>query len=327
MQPSSYLVVGDYHAEPSDLSDCRRLAGKIGSLARQLKVPVLFTGDQYHTHAVIHAEVQLFWFEFYEYLKTEASGSISIVGNHDKPGSASSRACSMIAHTVQTEVIRAPTLHSNILFLPYYDDPEEFLSACEKSPEANIVFCHQTFSGSKYENGFYAKDGINPDLVPQSQIISGHIHAPQKFGKVWYVGAPRWRTISDANTERHIYLVTIYPDGSYTQVPYDTGLVCRKIYSVEDTELKPALDTLDPAHEWNVDIHGTGEWIEKRLPIFKKQGARVRTFKVQLEQHTVKESEGLEEAYSKWIEEFKPQYGTPKDELKLLSQERTKHGR
>jgi hypothetical protein len=40
------------------------------------------------------------------------------------------------------------------------------------------VVCHATFNGARYENGFYAKEALDPDAVPQKRIISGHIHTP-----------------------------------------------------------------------------------------------------------------------------------------------------
>lgn len=322
------LIVGDYHAEPSDLDDCQNLANLIIEKAVEHQATVLFTGDQYHTHAIIHAEVQLFWLSLYQRLKDAGIESISLVGNHDRPGSSHSKASSMLAHVHHTHVIREPFLmYGVMLFVPYMDDGQAFVDVCNKHPKVHTLICHQTFNGSKYENGIYAKDGVDPNLIPQVQVISGHIHSPQEFDKVWYVGAPRWRTLADANTDRAIWLVDFNMDGSInSRTPFDTGKVCRQIFKLEDHEGgTPLPQHLDRRHEWRIDVHGTAAYIEQRVPELKAAGAKVRTFKTELDQPKVKESEGIDVAFGKWVEQFQPQYGTDKDVLKGLLNDRVKH--
>lgn len=325
MRLARYLIVGDYHAEPSDLEDCRRLANFIVETAKEQKAIVIFTGDQYHTHAIIHAEVQLFWFELYSRLQNEAFGSISLIGNHDKPGSASSKASAMLAHTSQTDVIREPVpATNNVLFLPYYDDKEAFIADCKKYPSIHTLICHQTFDGSTYDNGFYAKDGIDPNLIPQKLVISGHIHTPQEFGKVWYVGAPRWRTLSDANTDRHIWLVVFDGGGRIVEKrAFDTGEVCRKIHTFEIHEGKEAeIPVINSKDEWNVDIYGSAGYIETKVGSYKDLGCRIRTFRTDVEQADVKESDGFEVAYEKFMSEYKPRFGTENETLRKMVKDR-----
>lgn len=340
------LLVGDYHAEPSDLDDCRRLADLIVSTAVEHKATVLFMGDQYHTHAIIHAEVQLFWIQFYQRLRDANVSTISLIGNHDKPGSAHSKATAMLAHKHQTQVVHEPyVVHTRIslspdhepvmLFLPYYDDTEEFVKVCNEYSKVPTLFCHQTFNGAAYDNGFYDKHGVDPNLIPQKQVISGHIHAPQEFSKVWYVGAPRWRTLSDADTERAIWLVDVKEDGSVNKISsFNTGLVCRKICTFVDNQKNWTDDEgeewappfLSPKHEWRVDIHGTAEYIDKRMPVYRIMHAKVRTFRTELEQPKVKESEGVAVAFEKWVDDYQPQHGTDKNVLRETLKERVKLG-
>lgn len=315
------LVVGDYHAEPSDLADCQRLADYIVELAKKHDATVLFTGDQYHTHAIIHAEVQKFWFDFYRRL----GKSISLVGNHDKPGSASSKATAMLAHVDHTEVISEPVAFKGVLFMPYMHEAADFVAVANQYPNIKTIICHQTFDGSRYENGFYAEGGVDLNLIPQKNVISGHIHTPQKVGKVWYVGAPRWRILTDANVDRAIWYVEIVDGEIVETIPYDTGKVCRQIRTLVDTEADPVQITLDPQHEWRVDIHGTAAWIEQRVPLFKGMGAKVRTFKAELEAPKVRESEGVDVAFSKWASGYKAQHGTDNTTLISMLKERVPH--
>lgn len=325
------LIVGDYHAEPSDLDDCRKLADLIVDVAKQHQAMVVFMGDQYHTHAIIHAEVQLFWIQLYAELHKHFINSISLVGNHDKPGSAHSKASAMLAHKVATHVVSEPVAISagrrDLLFVPYYDDPEEFVKVCNSFPNAHTLFCHQTFNGASYDNGFYDKHGPDPNLIQQVQIISGHIHRPQEFSKVWYVGAPRWRTLSDANVDRAIWLVDFDSEGKIVKrTPFNTGDVCRQIRTVEDREVGGSTipSTFDPRHEWRVDIYGTAAYIEDRSAFLKAQGCKVRTFRTELDQPLIKESEGIDKAFTKWVTDFQPQHGTDKAVLETMLKDRLK---
>lgn len=315
-----YLIVGDYHAEQSDLRDCEDLADYIVELSVKHKAKVLFMGDQYHNHGVISAEVQRFWCDFFDRLPY---GSISLVGNHDKPGSANSMATAMLAHTKQTTVVREPTLIDGALFLPYMHSAEEFVDTCKKYPHIQTVICHQTFDGSKYENGFYAQDGVDPELIPQESVVSGHIHTPQEFGKVWYVGAPRWRTISDAGIDRNIWVVCFDEAGAMLERKrFSTGNVCRQIIQLVDTEERPGSDLFLAGHDYRVDIHGHAGFIEQRAAHWKALGARVRTFQVDEAVAAVSESEGLETAFQKYVEGFKANRGTDIVTLKSMLKER-----
>lgn len=320
------LLVGDYHAEPATLDDCQKLADLIVEVAIRHGATVLFTGDQYHTHAIIHAEVQRFWHDLYKRIARSESAhpaSISLVGNHDRPGSAGSKATAMLAHLDQTVVISEPTEMDGVLFMPHFHDAESFVAAARKHSGAHTLICHQTFYGARYENGALAEDGVNLNLIPQKTVISGHIHTPQLIDKVWYVGAPRWRTLSDANTNRAIWYVEIDDEGNITKrVPYDTGKVCRQIYALVDTEEDPVTCALDPQHEWRIDVHGTLARIEERAAFFKAQGAKVRTFKTELAAPKVRESEGIDVAFGNWVDNYRPQHGTDQAVLRKMLKER-----
>lgn len=318
------LIVGDYHAEPRDLEDCQALASFILEKAKMHDAHVLFMGDQYHTHAIIHAEVQRFWYDFYKKL-AKVAGSASLVGNHDKPGTASSIASAMLAHENDTRVVSEPGVVGECLFLPYYHETDDFVAACKTHPDTSIVFCHQTFDGSRYENGFYAGDGIDPNLINQKLIISGHIHTPQEYGKVWYVGSPRWRILTDANTTRAIWFIEIDNGNIVQKIPYDTGKVCRQILHVEDREadVELAPHKIEPGHDYHVDIYGSAGYVGERAEYYRGLGCRVRTFRDQVKQREVTESDGVATALGKWVDSFKAGRGTSSDKLREMLKERT----
>ncbi len=334
------LVVGDLHATPDELGDCRNLIDLILKVCRQEEVTeVWWTGDQHHTHAVLRVEV-LHWFKVaFKALKAEGINSVCLVGNHDQanPGS---KAHAMMAYQYDpgVKVIDVPTVHRGVLMVPYMHTQEEFVEACGKFVQGTewrdqdneahywgprTVFCHQTFDGSTYENGFLASDGFDPNLVPQELIISGHIHTGQEFGKVWYVGAPRWRSLSDANVERSIWLLE-FDGGKLTdRRPFSTGDTCRQIKHLDDTPDSPVVLPLDPAHQWRIDIRGPADWCQSRKLQLKAAGARIRTFPTQVSSAgKVRESEGIEKAFKAFLGVFQSKHGTPLEALELMAKER-----
>lgn len=319
----TYLFVGDPHAEPHDLKDAKQLAALIWGQAKAFDATVVIAGDLYHTHAIIHAEVQHFWWNFLEDLRGDNVRSILIKGNHDGPVDHTSPATALLTHWDQAVVVRdEPFRQDGILFCPYTSGEQLVKWAQEMGPWTNTLVCHQTFDGSKYENGFFAGDGVDPSLIPQKQIISGHIHTPQEFGKVWYPGAPRWRVLNDANVDRAIWVLGFENGNLVHRQPIDTGNVCRKIFHFVDTPASPVHVTPNAKDEYRVDIVGPQAWIDERLPLFSGW-AKVRATRTDGRVDVkVRESEGVGVALAKFAEAYQPRYGTPKDMLNMMLKER-----
>lgn len=325
-----YLWVGDPHAEPHDLADARALAGLVRQVAVSTKATVILAGDLYDTHAIIHAEVQYFWWEFLRDLKAAGVPVIIIKGNHDQPGVDGSLATALIAHIEQAAcVLYGPRLFGKLLFCPYTSG-DKLVEWSAQFPDATTLFCHQTFDGSTYDNGFYAGDGVNPNLIKQKRIISGHIHTPQEFGKVWYPGAPRWRNLNDANVDRALWLLYFDDNGNLVnKKAFDTGAVCRRIYLFEETPttLLPKHLPIDGKNEVHVILKGPKEFVEERKPLLESLGVRLRTIRTDARAPVrVKESEGVAVAFNKYLDAYEPRHGTPKPVLKALADERVVNG-
>lgn len=191
------------------------------------------------------------------------------------------------------------------------------------------VYCHQTFYGSRYENGFYApaEDSINPDFIPQ-KIISGHIHTPQQFGKVWYIGAPRWRIKTDANVMRSIWVID-HEDGTgkiLNKKAYPTHIVCSAMYEAEDRADSPFHIGMIPGSSVpprvTVNVYGTKEYIDSRVETLEKWGCKIRTFVDKTFKLEVKESHGIIKSFSSFLGSYKPKNGTDNQKLMELSKER-----
>ena len=169
-----------------------------------------------HTHAVLRMEVIEFWMRWAKKFGSIVSTKF-IVGNHDQPGdyqrerNMNSMAC--LEGISNVYVISTPWISDKTLYIPHMSKQEDFIAAIEwaKGQHANlsdhILICHQTFNGSMYENGFYAKDGFEPSTVLEFKaVICGHIHKQQKFANIFYIGTPRWDSVSDANEDKGVWI-------------------------------------------------------------------------------------------------------------------------
>lgn len=324
------LYIGDLHARVSDLQECYRLAEEVVSLVKERNIEyVVHLGDALHTHLTVNLEALKFWHDFVDSVLKETSAQmVLVVGNHDKRVGAditdTHSMMSFNSYGDRVHVISGPkVLFPGSLFLPYYATAEDFIKEAS-GWDSNVLVCHQTFDGSTFENGMYAPDGIDADLLPQKQIISGHLHKGQEFGKVWYPGSPRWMTLADANEEKALWEVEHDVDGTIlSKIPHDTSVYCTKIVSLIDNEGAPAELPVGDNLSVTVDIHGSPEYIAQRKVELQKSGVhRIRTFPTRDKQINVKESEGIVLAFNKYLDSFCESKNIDKTPLLNLSKER-----
>jgi len=311
------LVVGDVHGKAGDLADCRALGWFIEETAAKVKPDrILFLGDQYDTHAMVHILVQEFWLNLFANL-AQIAKVVALVGNHD-----------LVGNGVDTAANSMQVHHPNVRVVDGVQrdgDDGEVCYAAYKASLTNIsktkyLFCHHTFQGAQYENGFYAKDGIDPASVPAEHIISGHIHSPSSFGKVTYIGAPRWQTVADASVTRRSICLLDTKTGIVES--FATNPHVRVIHHLADTEAAPAVvPILKPQDSVVVDVVGSAKYVEERAKELKAAGHRVRTFATSVSNREVKESEGLGKSWYKYVESYYARYGTSLDTLAKMAEE------
>lgn len=322
------LYVGDPHVRTNDLPECVELRKLISEVAVKEQVDrIVVLGDLFHTHQMVNLDVQRFWLDsLLEWNDLPISGVDVLVGNHDKrvgTDLTSTHALMCFSNVPGVRVVDCPTVIApGITALPHYTSHDAFIKAANEAG-GNTLICHQTFDGSKYENGFYAPDGIDSNLLKQGAIISGHIHSQQEVGKVWYPGSPRWLTLGDANEEKAIWVVTHDDDGRIVErTPYDTSTVCTRILLLEDTPEAP-VEVPEGKALVTVDVRGPAEYIAQRKEELAAKGVtRIRTFPTRERKVTVRESDGISVAFQKYINEFKPRNGTDIGELLALVRER-----
>lgn len=322
------LFVGDPHVVPGELDDCRALIELVASKAREHDATVVLLGDQHHTHSVLRLEVMDFWRWALPRLVGNRVGSnpavIMLRGNHDcnpdpaVPGSALDAYRDISGLLVVDDF---PRELDGVLFVPWCKEEDTFFSMVGSGRDTHTVVCHQTFDGSLLENGFPARDGFDLSKVPQKLVISGHIHTPQIIGKCVYVGAPRWRTRSDANVDRHIVLAE--NDGKELKLleKIPTGEVCRRIWHWVDEHRNPMNDqTMDLKDIYHVDVVGPSDWIKERVGRYP--GAKVRVVRTDGPAPRVKEHVDERESFESYLAAYSPRHGTSRERLAELARER-----
>ena len=321
------LLVGDPHMTPDALEEGNRLMEFVLKTAQDYNADrIAILGDLHHCHALVRVEVTHFWKQWMERLGDSPCDVVLLCGNHDLPGNASGdlsinalvsyRGCKHVA------VVDFPLNLNGVLYLPYYFDPQQFVAAANSDP-TNVIICHQTFCGAKYENNFPAADGVDPDLIKAPLIISGHIHMQQKLGnKVVYVGSPRWLTVSDANQERGI---NIFDTETKEFTFLSTKPYCRSINSyVVTPENENEFITVEDSSRARtiITLKGPKQWVSSKVDTLGTMAEKIELRSVYLEDKApeIRESEGLASSLEKYVQSR--EWPVPRDELWSAVQQR-----
>lgn len=313
------VVVGDPHTVADEIPECERLMrGAIAFAGAVGAVRLVVLGDLHHNHSTVRVEVVAFWKRVIAWARAAGLEVVFMVGNHDM---SNDRSCHILIAYPEAVVVDRPTVIDQVLYLPYVHVREDFVAMCQANPTRTVV-CHQLFDGSTYENGFYCgEEGVDAALIPQDLVISGHIHKPQVLGKVWYVGAPRWRIASDANEERRIYALTLDVGGAMVGAQeHDTAPYCRRIVHMQDTPDSPAAPPAPgPLVDVRVDVTGPTDYVRARAADLEAMGCRVKTVRTDAVRVEVRESDGLPRAWDRFAGAYVPTRGTPMVRVRALA--------
>lgn len=266
------LRVGDPHIRPNNIQEATQLMEFICNIIKNAKVDRLeILGDLFHTHAVVRLEVLEFWDKWLQRF-SDIVETVVLVGNHDMGGDYNSDSHALtVFKRIKNEklkIIDKPTIIGVFGYIPYVHDGEVFLGHARRlaSENAKVLVCHATFSGSQFDNGFYAPEGINPDDVPFEKIISGHIHKEQILagGKVDYPGTAKWDTASDANERKGVWLYEHDVDGKVlNRDMISTDKVVTPIVSFKWIEGQEA-PVIPEGAKASVELIGSSDWITKQ---------------------------------------------------------------
>lgn len=283
------LRVGDPHVKVANLEESHRLMQFVLDKAKELKVDrIEILGDLFHTHAIVRLEVLEFWRKWL-WIISEQAQTVVLVGNHDQSGNHNSDAHALAVfcglNPGKLKIIDSPFILQGcpIGYMPYIHDNASFIAQANSLADkfgATVLVSHTTYEGSKYDNGMYAPDGVDPSALDGrfSTLISGHVHAEQEYGRVWYPGTARWDTAADANRRKGIWLCRHEAQtGVLLEREFiSTGDgVCTALVSIEwkEGEKAPEIPT---GAKVLVELVGSSSWIAKEKENLKGQ-VQIRT--------------------------------------------------
>ncbi len=259
----SKIIVGDPHAKASDLKEIEALLRLVEQEAEARKAEeIILLGDLWDTHRITHIDVNHFWVTRLTSLGLKFKVRV-LVGNHDMIGDSDSEwrmsAADCLKGIQGITVIDRPMNLGRWHYIPYTHSEEKFKEAIQllSIEPCDVLVAHQTFDGAKYDNGMFAPDGFNLESVAKyKQVVCGHIHTMMTFANIFYVGAPRWMTLSDANVGKYIW----HWDGQFTAIP-NTVTPAITCFEVKEGEELPVLKEGDKNY---VTLVGNSKWIAEK---------------------------------------------------------------
>lgn len=274
------LRLGDPHIKVTNLQEAEALLKFVLEMVLLHKVDRLeILGDLFHTHAIIRVEVLAFWNHWLDIL-SDAVEVVVLVGNHDMPGSNEATTHSLEIFRrlgkCKLHIVDQPRVIGGIGYVPYIHKNEAFIEEANKLKKLGALYLvsHTTYSGSKFESGMYAPDGVDPEQLHYDLLISGHIHNRQRFitnraQTVIYPGTAKWDTDGDANELKGLWLVNHRADGSIDSEQYlDTSAICTPILKLEWKEGEAAPQIPEGARA-SVELIGSSEWVSKQKASLK----------------------------------------------------------
>jgi DNA repair exonuclease SbcCD nuclease subunit len=213
----SVLAVGDPHLKVGRIDDGREFLQKLVTEVNEGGyTKVIILGDLFDTFAIIRSEILALWLEALTMISAAVGreGLVLLVGNHDYAGlRGGSHSLEVFKHLAQVVDAQCwlPVGGAQVQFLPFMRDTAEFEAACRSMPAGSVLFCHQSFNGARFENGFYDPHGANPDCVAHlAKVVSGHIHTCQAVGEnIWYPGTPFQQGFGEAGQRKAVFHMAV----------------------------------------------------------------------------------------------------------------------
>jgi len=183
---------------------------------------IVFTGDYFHTHSSVKAEVLSVAYRFLSKLKEVKINSVFLVGNHDY-GDKSGDIYSIEFFKSFGKVVEQPGLYGDIFWaMSYTEDTDKLKRFLEKTPKDAIILMHQGVSNVPINSkGFTLNEILLPSMVPSwaSAAFSGHYHSHAKVtDKLWIPGSPMQLTWSDTGEQRG--LLDVHYNGARSDIKF-----------------------------------------------------------------------------------------------------------
>lgn len=208
------VCISDIHFNINTLPIASAALSAALKKAEELRIPLIIAGDLNDTKAIIRAEVAN---AIISILKNSKVKIYILAGNHDLVNEKGSE------HGLNylrpyAKIVDKPTFGfiPNVFMVPYQSDIEKLKTLLSAFNPSLIWIMHQGFMGAQMGDYIQDKTSIDPELVKDFTVISGHYHRHQTLGTVTYIGSPYTITYGEANDGPKGFLI-LNEDGSFTR--------------------------------------------------------------------------------------------------------------
>lgn len=230
------VIISDLHFNLQNLEAASIALRHAYSTADMLQVPLIIAGDLHDTKANMRAEVVN---ELVDIFRAFAWPTYTLVGNHDLVNERGDEN-SLNFLSMYTDVIKSPieidlwnVERTSLYFYPYTRSTLELKLALDNIPTGSILIMHQGFLGAQMGDYIQDSTSIDPNILKDYIVISGHYHRHQTIGPITYVGSPYTITFGEANDGPKGYLI-LNSDGTFTREILDLRKHIIKDIRIED---------------------------------------------------------------------------------------------
>lgn len=303
----NWLVVGDIQLRRENKEVIRDVLTLVEAQSSNFRR--LFVGDMLERRGHIEADCLNM---LYEYFRDSEAQHVIIVGNHDKIKlDSTEHSLEPLKSLPNVLIVDKPTVISpEILAMPYYRDPELFLSELEllkeENPDYKYLFCHQGIKEFTVDSGYEESEAI--ELVNVSsfkRVIVGHYHAPMDKENTCFIGSPVSHSFGESNQNKRL---AIFNDVDNTlkfkpvrDMPrHITFEIDCDICTYDGNEL-----TLDKNNYYRVILRGSPENIAK-FPKEKYPNVRFREEPIVIiNDNKLSENTSNLDKFTKWAKEIR----------------------
>ena len=220
MKRPIFVAISDVHFTLNTLSLATEAFKSAIDKAAELNVPLIDCGDLTNDKAILRAEVMNQLLDLANYSEYKKVQVVALVGNHSLLNEkvAGVHALNFLSHKwdIVDKSITGKFGNRFVCFIPYQSNSEEVARIAKETPKDFIVVMHQGVRGAFMGDYIQDKSSIDPELLKDFTVFSGHYHRHQTVGTVTYIGNPYTLTFGEANDGPKGYLV-VYDDGTYEQ--------------------------------------------------------------------------------------------------------------
>lgn len=210
------VCISDIHFSIQNLPLASAALSAALKKAEELDIPLIIAGDLHDTKSLVHGQVEN---RLIEILSVAITKVFILVGNHDLLNEKSSEN-GLNYLRPYAEIISQPQIfypdEVPVLLLPYASKESIEYTIKNLYKKIDILIMHQGFMGAQMGDYIQDKTSIDPELVKDFTVISGHYHRHQTLGTVTYIGSPYTITYGEANDGPKGFLI-LNEDGSFTR--------------------------------------------------------------------------------------------------------------